>query len=131
MQQVKVTLKISAAPQKFSDAFKKQVVQEYEEGRLNKMQLQAKYGLKGDNAVLKWCRKFGKFDYSSRKNTHGRPMKDPQQQRIKELEKKLKDAELKLKVYDKLIEITNRELGVDTIKKIEAELSRSWQQKGE
>ena len=130
MSQVKVTLKISAASQKFSDAFKKQVVREFEEGRLNKMQLQAKYGLKGDNAVLKWCRKFGKFDYSS-SNTHGRPMKDPQKQRIKELEKKLKDAELKLKVYDKLMEITNRELGVDTIKKIEAELSRSWQQKGE
>ena len=31
-------------------------------------------------------------------------MKDPQKQRIKELEKKLKAAELKLKVYDKLIE---------------------------
>jgi transposase len=129
MSQVKITLKISAAPRKFSDAFKKQVVQEFEEGRLNKMQLQAKYGLKGDNAVLKWCRKFGKFDYSS-SNPHGRPMKDPQQQRIKELEKKLKDAELRLKVYDKLFEITNRELGVDTIKKIEAQLSRSWQQKG-
>lgn len=130
MSQVKITLRRLPAPQKFNDAFKKQVVQEFEEGRLNKMQLQAKYGLKGDNAVLKWCRKFGKFDYSTR-NPHGRPMKDPQQQRIKELEKKLKDAELKLKVYDKLIEITNRELGVDTIKKIEAELSKSWQQKGE
>ncbi len=104
------------------------MVQEFEKGRLNKMQLQAKYGLKGDNTVLKWCRKFGKFDYSSK---NGRPMKDPQLQRIKELEKKLKDAELKLRVYDKLIEVTNRELGVDTIKKIEAELSKSWQQKGE
>jgi transposase-like protein len=131
MPQVKITVKKPTAPRKFSDAFKKQVVQEFEEGRLNKMQLQAKYGIKGDNAVLKWCRKFGKFDYSPKKNATGRPMKDPQQQRIKELEKKLKEAELKLKVYDKLIEITNRELGVDTIKKIEAELSKSWQQKGE
>jgi hypothetical protein len=56
-------------------------------------------------------------------------MKDPQKQRIKELEKKLKAAELKLKVYDKLIEVTNRELDTDIIKKIEARLSRSWQQK--
>ena len=55
-------------------------------------------------------------------------MKDPQKQRIKELEKKLKDAELKLLVYDKLIEVTNRELDQDVIKKIEAELSRSLQQ---
>ena len=56
-------------------------------------------------------------------------MKDPQKHRIKELEKKLKAAELKLKVYDKLIEITNRELDEDVVKKIEAELSRSLHQK--
>lgn len=56
-------------------------------------------------------------------------MKDPQKQRIKELENKLKAAEQKLKVYDKLIEITNRELDEDIIKKIEAKLSESWQQK--
>jgi len=47
-----------------------------------------------------------------------------------QLEKKLKAAELKLKVYDKLIEITNRDLDQDIIKKIEAELSRSLHQKG-
>ena len=56
-------------------------------------------------------------------------MKDPQKQRIKELEKKLKAAELKLKVYDKLIEVTNRELDTDILKKIEAKLSANWQQK--
>jgi len=130
MSQVRVSRKTSPAPQHFSDAFKKQVVREFEQGHLNKMQLQAKYGLKGDNTVLGWCRKFGKFDYSS-KISNGRPMKDPQQQRIKELEAKLKAAELRLQVYDKLIEITNRELDEDIVKKIEAELSRSWQQKEE
>ncbi len=54
-------------------------------------------------------------------------MKDPQKQRIKELEKKLKAAELK--VYDKLIEVTNREWNTDIVKKFEAKLSESWQQK--
>ena len=43
--------------------------------------------------------------------------------------KKLKAAELKLKVYDKLIEVTNRELDADIVKKIEARLSENWQQK--
>jgi hypothetical protein len=56
-------------------------------------------------------------------------MIDPQSQRIKELEAKLKAAELKIKVYDKLIEVTNRELGEDVLKKIEAKLSENWQQK--
>ena len=95
---------------------------------MNKDQLQRKYGLGGNSTVLKWCRQYGKFAYNS-PTANGRPMKDPQKQRIKELEKKLKAAELKLKIYDKLIEVTNRELDTDIIKKIEARLSESWRQK--
>jgi hypothetical protein len=57
-------------------------------------------------------------------------MKDPQKQKIKELEAKLKSAEQKVKVYEKLIEVTNRSLGEDVIKKIEAKLSESLQRKG-
>lgn len=108
--------------------FKKQVVREFEKGFLNKDQLKDKYGLGGNSLVLQWCRKYGRFDYES-PTINGRSMKDPQKQRIKELEKKLKAAEDKLKVYDKLIEITNRELDEDIIKKIEAKLSESWQKK--
>lgn len=97
---------------------------------MNKDQLQRKYGLGGNSTVLRWCRKYGKLAYPQQKAT-GRPMKDPQKLRIKELEAKLKAAELKIKVYDKLIEVTNRELDTDIIKKIEAELSKSLQQNKE
>lgn len=76
---------------------------------------------------MKWCRKYGKFDYPKEKSI-GRPTKDPQQ-RIKELEVKLKKSELTVKVYEKLIEVTNREFDTDIIKKIEAKLSENWQQK--
>lgn len=55
-------------------------------------------------------------------------MKDVQQH-IKELEAKLKESQLKVKVYEKLIEVTNRELDTDVFKKIEAKLSDSLQQK--
>ena len=95
---------------------------------MNKDQLQQKYGIGGNSSVLRWCRKYGKFAYNS-PSKNGRPMKDPQKQRIKELEKKLKAAELKLKVYDKLIEITNRELDENVVKKIEAKLSKSLHRK--
>lgn len=128
MQQLKIRLKPGVPCPQYSESFKKQVVREYEQGLLNKNQLQRKYGLGGKSRVLEWCRQYGKFAYHS-PSTNGRPMKDPQKQRIRELEKKLKAAELKLKVYDKLIEITNRELDTDIIKKIEARLSGSWQQK--
>ena len=129
MGQLRIVLKKGKPQPKFSETFKRVVVREFEQGLLNKDQLQRKYGLGGNSTVLKWCRKYGKFAYQS-SILNGRPMKDPQKQRIRELEKKLKEAEGKLKVYDKLIEITNRELDQDIVKKIEAELSRSLHQKG-
>jgi transposase len=128
MEQLRIRLKAGPPTPHYSEAFKKQIVREFEQGLINKDQLRCKYGLGGNSIVLNWCRKYGKFAYNS-PTANGRPMKDPQKQRIKELEKKLKAAELKLKVYDKLIEITNRELDTDVVKKIEARLSKSWQQK--
>jgi transposase len=128
MQQVRIKLRSGVPPVRYSEFFKKQVVQEYEKGAFSKKQIQFKYGIKGKSRLLTWCRKYGRFAYHE-PTTNGRPMKDPQKQRIKELEKKLKAAELKLKVYDKLIEVTNRELSTDVIKKIEAKLSESLQQK--
>ena len=128
MGQVKITVKSGTPHQKFSVAFKKQVVREYEQGGVTKDLLMEKYGIRGKSQVLLWCRKYGKFVYSTQ-NENGRPMKDPQKQRIKELERKLKAAEEKLRIYDKLIEVTNRELDVDIVKKIEAKLSESLRQK--
>jgi transposase-like protein len=128
MEQLKGT-QITAGPQpRFSEAFKRAVVKEFEQGLLNKDQLQRKYGLGGNTTILKWCRKYGKFAYP-KQTSIGRPMKDPQKQKIKEQEAKLKLAEQKLKVYDKLIEVTNRELNQDIIKKIEVGLQKSLRQK--
>lgn len=114
--------------QQFSVDFKRQVVAEFEAGLLNKDQLQRKYGLKGKSIVLNWCRKYGKFAYSQ-PIERDPLMKDAQKERIKELEKKLKEAELKALVYSKVIEVTNRQLKTDVIKKIEAELPKNWQKK--
>ncbi len=129
MGQLKNLLKKCSPLRKYSETFKKQIVRGFEKGLLNKDELRAKYNIGGKSMVLEWCRKYGRFAYDI-PTINGRPMKDPQKQRIKELEKKLKAAELRLKVYDKLIEITNRELDQDIVKKIEAKLSRSLHQKG-
>lgn len=130
MESVKITIRSSSPPTKYGEIFKRTVVKEFEKGFLNKDQLMQKYGIRGKSLVLEWCRKYGKFAYPQQSSL-GRPMKDPQKQRIKELETKLKAAELKLKVYEKLIEVTNRELNSDIVKKIEARLSVNWQQKKE
>jgi transposase len=107
-----------AAPRpKYSEAFKRKVVAEYEKGILNKDQLQIKYGIGGNSVILNWCRKYGRLSYSVKSSIIGRPMKDPEKQRIKELEKQLADMKLKLGLYEKLIEITEREEGISILKK--------------
>lgn len=108
----------------FSQSFKKKVVTEFERGFLNKDQLQAKYGIRGNSAVLKWCRKYGKLHYSE-KGELGRPMKDPQKQRIKDLEKQLADAKLTIEAYQKLIEISEAEEKISILKKGDAKQSVS------
>lgn len=128
MQTLRIKLSKGVPAVSYTEAFKRQVVREYEQGGWNKEDLQRKYGIKGKSRLLDWCRKYGKFAYNT-PSKKGRPMKDPQKQRIKELENKLKAAELKLKVYDKLIEVTNRELQTDIVKKIEAELLKSLPQR--
>lgn len=112
-----------ALPQaRYSVAFKKKVVAEFERGFLNKDQLQVKYGLGGNSTVLKWCRKYGKLHYPE-KGELGRPMKDPQKQRIKDLEKQLADAKLKIEAYQKLIEVSEAEEKISILKKDAAKRS--------
>jgi transposase-like protein len=112
----------------YSQAFKVQVVREYERGNQTKDVLMNKYKIGGHSTVLQWCRKYGKL-YYSRTTIPGRPLKDSQKQRIKELEQELKEAVEKIMVYEKLIEITKREAGIDVRKNIATKLSENWQPK--
>lgn len=91
----------------YSEAFKQAVVREYERGILNKDEIIRKYGIGGHTRVLEWCWKYGKLHYPKIGST-GRPMKDPQKQRIKELEKQLEAANLKILAYEKLISIAEQ-----------------------
>lgn len=115
----------SAPLKKYSEAFKRKVVKEFEKGILNKDQLQVKYGIGGNSVILEWCRKYGRCYYPPKGNSIGRPMKDPQKQRIKELEKQVLDMKLKLSAYEKLIVITEREEGISILKKDGAKQSTS------
>lgn len=113
---------------KYNQAFKVQLVREYEQGFRTKDELMNKHKIGGHSTVLQWCRKYGKL-YYPKTIAPGRPMKDPQKQRIKELEHELKEAREKIMVYEKLIEITKRESGIDVRKNIGTKLSENWQPK--
>jgi transposase-like protein len=113
---------------RYSLAFKLKVVREYEIGYHTKDSLMSKYQIGGHSTVLQWCRKYGKL-YYSKTTMPGRELKDPQKQRIKELEYELKKAREKILVYEKLIEVTKRETGIDVRKNIDTKLSENWQPK--
>jgi transposase len=116
MRKQEIRVKVVTPSIQYSEAFKMAVVAEYEKGILNKDQIKSKYGIGGKSIVLEWCRKYGKLPYP-KSSARGRPMKDPQKQRIKELEKQLEDARLKVLAYEKLISIAEREEGISILKK--------------
>jgi transposase len=116
MKKYEIRVKAITPPTQYSEAFKRSVVSEFEKGILNKDQIRSKYGIRGNSIVLEWCRKYGKLHYPTLGRI-GRPMKDPQKQRIKELEKQLEDARLKVLAYEKLISIAEKEEGISILKK--------------
>jgi transposase len=89
MQQLRVKIRTGVPGGSYSESFKKQVVREYERGAFSKKQIQLKYGIRGKSMLLDWCSKYGRFAYHEAVS-NGRPMKDRQKQRIRELEKKLR-----------------------------------------
>jgi len=109
--------KFSSPSKRYSEAFKMSVVREFEKGFTSKDTIQEKYGIGGNSMVLDWCRIYGKLAYPHGLKGNGRRMKDPEKQRIKDLEQALKMAHLKIKAYEKLIEVTEHNEGIDIIKK--------------
>ena len=54
---------IQDPPRTYSEQFKQLVVDEYEQGFLNKDQIQRKYDIRGNETVNLWLRNYCKFDY--------------------------------------------------------------------
>ena len=90
------------------------------------MDIQRKNRISYKSAIVTWLRKFG---YATQPASHypvvstlhfmGKSNKDTQilEQKIKILEQQLADAELKVVVYDKLIEVAERDLNISIRKK--------------
>lgn len=116
MSTKKKTSKITRAPQFYSEAFKRQVVSEFERGLFTKAELRRRYTILGNSCISRWLKKYGKFTYQDNL-TIGRPMKDLQQQRIKELEAQLVKKEEELRIFKRFIELAERELKIDIVKK--------------
>jgi transposase-like protein len=106
-------------------AFKLAVVDEVEKGELTYKQAQRRYGIQGRSTVLVWLRKHGRQDWGSLRGPNQRrsdPVSKPTvpqtpEQRIKELETQLRDANQKAQLFEAMLEVIRKEYGVKLPKK--------------
>ncbi len=112
----------------YSLPFKMQVVLEVEKGELSYREAQRKYGIQGRSTVLKWLRKHGTLDWNFSNPMKSKPTP---QQKIRELERRLKRLEQEREVLNKAIEIADEQLGTDIRKKYLDLLSQASGQQGE
>ena len=125
---------ISKTQSRYSEGFKRMIVSEYESGKSTKANLKRKYGISGNSCIPNWLKKYGKFEHPTY-SSKGRPLKDIQKRkekeleqsirsREKELEKMLAIKEAELDAYKRFITIAEEELNIKIVKKSGAKQSK-------
>jgi transposase-like protein len=103
----------------YSEAFKRKVVMEVENGILSKDGAKYHYGISGNSQVLDWCRKYGRLRHPKTQTRTVMPKRMHEdvrvqlEQRVKELEKALREATTKVEVYESLLEVAKEKTGID------------------
>lgn len=113
--------------------FKLRVVERVELGELTYKQAQQHYGIQGAATVLRWLRQHGRGDWSAASlgPLQGVPMTKksvpltPEQQRIKQLEKQLKEATQKASLFEAVVHVMKRDYGITVKKPLGKSLRRS------
>jgi transposase-like protein len=115
----------------YSLAFKLSVVEQVEKGELTYKQAQRCYGIQGRSTVLVWLRKHGLQDWAdpSGRARSGCTMPKPDsklltpEQRIKELETQLREAQEKSALFEAVLDVMRKDYGI-TVKKPSGRSSR-------
>lgn len=112
-------------------AFKLSVVDQVEKGELTYKQAQYRYGIQGRSTVLIWLRKHGRLNWHTLSPTLRRrnQMNDnllplTPDQRIKELEVQLKEANEKARLFEAMLDVIKNECGLKIPKKPSGRSSR-------
>lgn len=114
--------------------FKLAVVQEVERTSIGVCAVARKYGIQSESTVTNWIRKYGNFDVSNKTN---RPMEKSKDQKLLELEERVKflerqnnrlQSELEMRdhkvaFFDMMIDMAEKEFKIDIRKNSLAEQS--------
>ena len=104
--------------------FKLSIVREVEETGIGVCAIARKYGIQSETTVTRWLRKFGNFDHQNKVST---PMEKNKDQRLLELEQKIKVLEQqnnrlrhelemrdhKVAFFDMMIDMAEKEFRID------------------
>jgi len=118
-------------------AFKLSVVEQIERGELTLAQAKDRYGIQGSSTVMYWLRKHGGPQWRKASSISKGPqrMSDPSkpvppEQRIKQLELQLKEAQQKAAFFEAVVGVLKRDYGVQIGKKPVGRPSRKSSSKG-
>jgi transposase len=118
-------------------AFKLAVVERIERGELTPAQAKDQYGIQGSSTVMYWLRKHGGPQWRKASSMGKGPQRMsepskpvPPDQRIKELEVQLKEAQQKAAFFEAVVGVLKRDYGVQIGKKPVGRSSRKSSSKG-
>ena len=97
--------------------FKLAVISQVEKGELTYKQAQKTYGIQGRSTVLVWLRKHGNLDWSKPSLHSMSKSKETPAQKIKRLERELKDEKLKNTILNTMIDVSDKQYGTSIRKK--------------
>jgi len=97
-------------------AFKLSVVDQVEKGEMTYKQAQKHYGIQGRSTVLVWLRKHGTLNWNA--PSERIMTKETPEQKIKRLERELKDKEDHIYLLDETIKYVDRVKGTKFRKKL-------------
>ena len=128
--EVKMKKSSSRKSHRYSDAFKRKVVSDVNEGLYSAWRAMQIYKIGGKNTVYKWL---AKYDPSNMFSTRGNKMKDSEkksavdlQARVRYLEQIVSDLTIEKKILEATIDIANETYGLDLKKNIgNASLNKS------
>ena len=89
----------------YSMSLKLQIVREVERGEISISAAQRKYGIQGRATITVWLRKFGNFDWENQTPSY---MPKTPEQRIMELEAKVKLLEKQRAYYEHLANVSDK-----------------------
>ena len=109
----------------FSEALKMEIVKEIESGKLSIAEASREYG-STKASVKHWLSEYGKF--RPKRSIVEVVMKD-ETAKIEELQKALAEAHMKLRIYDKMIELANKQYKTDLKKNFDLQASELLEKK--